>query len=272
MNEKYGRKNIMKVIKYSSLRRRVFEIIEFGSNDIVSRIYDIFMIIVIIISLVPLTHKDTTDLFMWMERASVSIFIVDYLLRWGTADLKLKRGKRSFLYYPFTFMAMIDLFSILPALTVLNDGFRSLKVIRIVSAVRVLRVFKILRYSRNITIIMRVFRKQKDLLIVVMGLVIGYIFVTAILMFNMEPRTFTDFFHALYWSTISLTTVGYGDVYPLTTVGRTITMISSLVGVAVIALPSSILTAGYLAEVQEHEKEMEEEKKRGKMIRKRKDR
>jgi hypothetical protein len=149
----------------------------------------------------------------------------------------------------------IDLLSILPVLTVLNEGFRSLRVLRLFTTMRVLRVFKILRYSRNINIIVRVFRKQKDALIVVGWLVVGYIFVTALVVFNMEPRTFTDFFHALYWATISLTTVGYGDVYPMSTTGRFITMLSSVVGVAVIALPSSILTVGHLAEITEEKEE-----------------
>lgn len=237
------------------IRRRIFDIVEAGSEDWVSQAYDVCMIAVIVVSLVPLAFKYTTPLFWTIERVAVCVFILDYLLRWGTADLKLKKGMKSFLVYPFTFMAIIDLLSILPVLTVLNEGFRSLRVLRLFTTMRVLRVFKILRYSRNINIIVRVFRKQKDALIVVGWLVVGYIFVTALVVFNMEPRTFTDFFHALYWATISLTTVGYGDVYPMSTTGRFITMLSSVVGVAVIALPSSILTVGYLAEITEEKEE-----------------
>ena len=237
------------------IRRRIFDIVEAGSEDWVSQAYDVCMIAVIVASLVPLAFKYTTPLFWTIERVAVCVFILDYLLRWGTADLKLKKGMKSFLVYPFTFMAIIDLLSILPVLTVLNEGFRSLRVLRLFTTMRVLRVFKILRYSRNINIIVRVFRKQKDALIVVGWLVVGYIFVTALVVFNMEPRTFNDFFHALYWATISLTTVGYGDVYPMSTTGRFITMLSSVVGVAVIALPSSILTVGYLAEITEEKEE-----------------
>lgn len=239
-------------------RRRVFEIIEAGANDWVSQAYDVFMMVVIVISLVPLAYKETTPLFWGIERVAVCVFILDYLLRWGTADLKLKKGKRSFLYYPFTFMAVIDLLSILPVLTVLNDGFRALRILRLFSAMRVFRVFKILRYSRNIAIIVRVFHKQKDALMVVCGLVVGYIFVTALVVFNVEPRTFTSFFHALYWATISLTTVGYGDVYPMSDTGRVITMISSVVGVAMIALPSSILTVGFMEEITKEEENEDE--------------
>ena len=238
------------------MRKRLFDVIEkYTEGDRLSHLYDLGMMAMILISLVPLAFKYTTPLFWTIERVAVCVFILDYLLRWGTADLKLKKGMKSFLVYPFTFMAIIDLLSILPVLTVLNEGFRSLRVLRLFTTMRVLRVFKILRYSRNINIIVRVFRKQKDALIVVGWLVVGYIFVTALVVFNMEPRTFNDFFHALYWATISLTTVGYGDVYPMSTTGRFITMLSSVVGVAVIALPSSILTVGYLAEITEEKEE-----------------
>lgn len=85
---------------------------------------------------------------------------------------------------------------------------------------------------------------------IVGALVVTYIFISALLIFNVEPDTFKNFFDALYWSTISLTTVGYGDIYAVSEVGKLITMISSILGVAIIALPVSILTAGYLEEIE----------------------
>lgn len=77
----------------------------------------------------------------------------------------------------------------------------------------------------------------------------AYIFISAIVIYNVEPDSFNTFFDAFYWATISLTTVGYGDIYPVTPIGRCVTMISSLIGIAIIALPSSVITAGYLEEV-----------------------
>jgi len=78
-----------------------------------------------------------------------------------------------------------------------------------------------------------------------------YIFVTALMMFNAEGSLFDNFFEALYWSTITLTTVGYGDIHPECDLGRLISMVSSLVGLAVIALPTGIITAGYMDEIKE---------------------
>ncbi len=69
------------------------------------------------------------------------------------------------------------------------------------------------------------------------------------MIFNIEPQSFRNFFDAIYWATVSLTTVGYGDIYPVTDAGRIITMISSFVGIAIVALPAGIITAGYMNEI-----------------------
>lgn len=74
----------------------------------------------------------------------------------------------------------------------------------------------------------------------------GYIIISAIVIFNVEPDSFENFFDAVYWSTVSLTTVGYGDIYPVTALGRTVAMISSFFGIAIVALPAGIVTAEYL--------------------------
>ena len=78
----------------------------------------------------------------------------------------------------------------------------------------------------------------------------GYILLSALVIFNVEPETFDTFFDAIYWAAISLTTVGYGDIYPVTTAGRIVTMISSFVGIAIVALPAGIITAGYMDVIQ----------------------
>ena len=96
--------------------------------------------------------------------------------------------------------------------------------------------------------------KSKDSLLTVGTLAAAYILVSALVIFNVEPETFNTFFDALYWATISLTTVGYGDIYAVSTIGRLITMISSVLGIAIVALPASIFTAEYIAEMRKHVK------------------
>lgn len=117
-----------------------------------------------------------------------------------------------------------------------------------------LRLFKIIRHSKNITIILNVLKKQKDSLVIVGIFSLGYIFLSALIIFNVEPNTFSSFFDAIYWATISLTTVGYGDIFAVSTIGKIITMFSSLIGVAIVALPAGIITAGYMEEIQNHKK------------------
>ena len=82
----------------------------------------------------------------------------------------------------------------------------------------------------------------------------GYILISALVIFNVEPDSFGSFFDAIYWATVSLTTMGYGDIYPVTTIGRVVTMVSSIFGIAIIALPAGIITAGFMEQLN-NEKE-----------------
>lgn len=235
------------------MRKRIFEIIEIADDgDKLSRIYDWFMIAVIIISIVPLTMKTPGYAWQFIDKVCVAIFIIDYALRLITADYKYDSSSVvSFVRYPFSPMAIIDLVSILPSFILINKGFKLLRLLRMARALRVFRVFRALRYSKSFEIIISVIRRSKDSLIAVCILAIAYIVISALVVFNVEPESFDNFFEAIYWATVSLTTVGYGDIYPVTSVGRVITMISSVFGIAVVALPAGIITAGYMKELED---------------------
>ncbi|MCI9626850.1 MAG: ion transporter [Clostridia bacterium] len=234
------------------MRKRLYEIISASNgNDKLSSVYDIFMMAVIIISLVPLVFKQSFEAFDIMDKICVSIFIIDYILRWITADYKFQNhSATAYLRYPFSVMAIIDLVSILPSLTVLNQGFKLLRLLRLFRALRVFRAFKLFRYSKNARIIMNIFKRQKGPLSYVLILAVGYIVISALIIFNVEPDSFNSFFDAIYWATVSLTTMGYGDIYPVTEIGRIVTMVSSLFGIAIVALPAGIITAGYMDEIK----------------------
>ena len=232
-------------------RKRLFEIIEIAEEgDRASHVYDWSMIVTIILSLVPLTVKNPSPVLNWLEWLTCLIFIIDYLLRLITADYKLNRGAWSFVRYPFTFMALVDMLCILPTFSIVGEGVKALKVLRMMRALRVFRAVKIFRYSESIEIIGRVIKKQKEPLIAVCVLSLGYVLLSALIVFNVEPDTFDNFFHAVYWATVSLTTMGYGDIYPVSTAGQVVTMVSSFIGIAIVALPSGIITAGYMNEMK----------------------
>ena len=234
------------------MRKRIYEIIEKAEEkDRLSQIYDISMIIIILLSLVPLVFKQDNTTLTIIDKVTVSIFIIDYFLRWITADYRFdNKSILSFIRYPFSIMSIIDLLSILPSLAIINKGFKVLRVLRMIRAMRVMRIFKAVRYSKNFAIIGNVLKSSKNSLIAVCALAIGYIIVSALIIFNVEPDSFETFFDAVYWATVSLTTVGYGDIYPISTIGRIITMFSSLFGIAIVALPAGIITAGYMKEIE----------------------
>lgn len=252
------------------MRKRIYEIIDLGKNgDRISLAYEILMLMAIVVSIVPLMFVEEYPIFRYIEIITVSLFIIDYTLRWMTADFRQREGKRSFFIYPFTFWAIIDLLSILPALSLLSKGF---KIFRITRLLRVLRLLKVFRYTDKIHVLGRVIRKEKTVLLTVLGIAVFYVFLTALIMFNAEPHvnpetgvtTFGDFFDALYWATVTLTTVGYGDLTPVTNIGRFVSMLSSLFGVAVIALPSGVITASYLEELRSMKNKKKEDKKEDK--------
>lgn len=242
----------------STWRSKIYDTIETGRSSVVSKVYDWAMLVFILISIIPLAFREQNAWFEWFDKISVSVFILDYLLRWLTADIKMPNRPKwlAFLIYPFTAFAIVDLLSILPSIIVVNKAF---KLFRITRLFKILRVFKFIRYSKNVQILFKVLRKERHILFTVFLIAIAYIVTTALIMFNIEEsEMFNDFFDAMYWATTTLTTVGYGDIYPATDLGRVISMLSAILGVAIIALPSGVITASYLEELRESKQQKED--------------
>lgn len=246
-------------------RKRIYEIIEQSKEgDKLSYAYDIVMLVAIVASIIPLMFIEERPAFKVIETVTVTLFIIDYILRWITADYRSGKKGWVFALYPLTGWAIIDLLSILPGLSLINRGF---KILRITRMLRILRVFKLIRYSDKIRVFGKVLHKERGVLLTVLGIAVFYVFLTALIMFNVEPHinpetgvaSFDSFFDALYWATVTLTSVGYGDVVPVTDIGRFVGMLSSLFGVAIIALPSGVITASYLDELRNLKKEKEED-------------
>lgn len=260
--------------KFQAFRVRLTQILEpcaDGDKDKISFAYDIIMIVAIILGIVPLMFKGQTSTLILIDYFSLFWFVLDYVLRWFTADLHGKRkGWKAFVLYPFTLGAIIDLLSILPSLIkVMAPTF---KLFRLSRLFKILRFFRLIRYYEPLQIIISVMRKEGKTLMAVIGLALTYIFITALIMFNAEYEEelaggramFGTFFDAVYWSACTLTTVGYGDIYPISSLGRVISMVSAIVGVAVVALPSGIITAGYMDELNTRRKQKEDAAAAGK--------
>lgn len=249
-------------------RERVENLIETRNDNIYSRLYDWIMLLAIALGILPLMFRTQIRLFWYFDLISGACFIVDYVLRWITADFNSKKSSWvAFLLYPITPMAIIDLLSILPVFNLLSPTF---KVVRVSRLLKILRIFKVIRYFEPLELILTVIRKQSTLLLTVLSLAVLYIFITALIMFNAEeeinPATgqylFNDFFDAFYWASCTLTTVGYGDLYPISDIGRAISIVSSMVGIAIIALPSGIITAGYMEELRNRKERKQKNNKK----------
>ena len=246
-------------------RKWISDLVEPGKPGVLSQVYDCLMLVAIAIGTVSLLFRDYRPLFLYFDIISGVIYMVDYLLRWMTCDLRSERPKwKAFLIYPFTPMAILDLLSILPTFEVVSSTYKLAKSARLL---KIFRFTKIVRYIGPLEIFVTVIKKQWKLLLAVALVALFDIFVTAIIMFQSEqeidPVTgeyiFKSFYDAFYWATITLTTVGYGDLYPVSDLGKTLSIISSLIGIGIIAMPSSIITAGYMQELNRRLKEEEGE-------------
>lgn len=230
-------------------KKRIYEIVEASrAQDYASKAYDIMIFVAVIVGLIPLCMKKDNVYTNAIDIATAVVFIIDYFCRVYTADYKMGiKSYKSYLAYAFTPMSIIDLLSIVPILTFAIPGSMLIPLFRLF---RIFRMLKLVRYSKTMVMIENVIRKVKGQLLAVLILTFSYILASAMVIFQVEPNLFDNIFDALYWATISITTIGYGDISPVTMPGRIITMISALVGVAVIALPSGIITAAYMDEMK----------------------
>ncbi|MEG0688495.1 MAG: ion transporter [Hungatella sp.] len=233
------------------MRQRIYQIIEKTEpGDRIAQVYDIFITAVSVISLVPLMFKETTPLLYDINNLAVYLLFMDYVLRFMVHDYKRNEigDPWAFVKYPLSPWAICDILAIFPTLGLLGKQFKMLRAFRIV---------KIMHYSKSFTYVSNVLKKEKQTLVSVLVIAVAYIFISALIMFCYEPDTFEDFFESLYWATTALTTVGYGDIYPVSIVGRLISMISSVFGIAVIALPAGVVTSGFMNEMTRDKEERE---------------
>ncbi len=235
------------------MRLKLYNILEEKDKSTIGYIYNISLMFIILVNLSLLAFKETTSAVIIIDRITVVFFCIDYILRIITADYKLQKGVASFFIYPFTPLAIIDILCILPSLGVLSGIFRIIKVLRFFRVIRILRIFKLFRRLKSIRITYHVIKNARVPLISICVFAVCYVLVVALIMFNIEPDTFPTFLDAIYWSTMSLTTIGYGDIVPLTALGKIITMISAFMGIAIIAMPSGIIAGGYIKEVNNKE-------------------
>jgi voltage-gated potassium channel len=244
------------------MRKRFYRLLEPSKNKKDPNYYfDLFIMALIILNVLAIIlASDKTiggkykSFFASFEIFSVIVFSIEYLLRlWTIVEKKGYddpiKGRIKFIFSP---MALIDLFAILPFyLPFLGIDLRFLRILRIF---RIFRLLKMARYSSAFTMIKSVLKDKKEELLVTLLFIIIILVIISTLMFYIErdaqPEVFGSIPKSLWWGVVTLTTVGYGDIYPVTALGKILGGIITLLGVGLIALPSGILASGYTEQIQ----------------------
>ncbi|MDR3314224.1 MAG: ion transporter [Oscillospiraceae bacterium] len=247
------------------LQRAVYNLIrEDDENGLAAAVFDGVIITLIIIN-VALVILDTFSgfpqpvlaVFRYVEIGSVIIFTAEYLLRLWTAPLKFpdSRPLRAGFQYARSFMAIVDLLAILPFYLPFIFPI-DLRVLRMIRLLRLLRLLKMNRYTTALSTIAGVFRRKAAQLLSSMFIVALLMVVSSVLMYTVEnpvqPTVFRNAFSGLWWAVATLTTVGYGDIYPVTAAGRVISAVIALLGIGLVAVPTGIISAGFVENIEEN--------------------
>lgn len=214
-----------------------------SNNSNIARCFNFFIQFLIVLSVVtfsietlPDLKKSTRDLLGVIEIFCVVIFTIEYVARIYIAEKKLK--------FVFSFFGLIDLLAILPFYLSFGLDLRSLRLLRMF---RLFRLLKLARYNRAMRHFARAMLMAKEQIILFMAITIVLIYFSAVGIYYFEhdaqPQHFSSVFESLWWSIITLTTVGYGDVYPITVGGRVFTFFILLIGLGIVAIPTGIISS-----------------------------
>lgn len=225
-----------------------------GFDTTSGKIFNYFIQILIILSLisfsvetVPNLSKSTKDFLRLFEIISIAIFTVEYSLRIIVAENKLK--------YIFSFYGLIDLFSILPFYLTKAIDLRGLRAFRLF---RLFRAFKLVRYNNAIKRLVDSFLYVKNELMVFLIVVLFLIFISSVGIYYFEnpvqPKVFSSIFDCMWWAVVTLTTVGYGDVFPITLGGKILTFVILMIGIGVVSVPTALIASALTKSISDEEK------------------
>ncbi len=248
------------------MRKTVFRVLETAQdNDVVSRVIDICLVtliaasvIAVVLESVPAFEARYGAALMLFENVTVTAFSIEYLLRlWSSVEATpatLQRPVAARLRYALSFHAVIDLLAILPFYLLAFGVFGNVDM-RFLRAIRLLRVLKLTRYSAALNMLFTTFRENGKALAAAFLILVTVMLLAASGMYYFEresqPADFGSIPASMWWAFSTLTTVGYGDVTPITVGGRVFGALITVVGIGMVALPTSILATGYSRQLQQ---------------------
>ena len=239
---------------YRGMKRRIHDIIQIGNReDLPSRSFDYFIVAVILTNII-VTFLETFDeleryftLFSGLESVTLGIFCVEYALRIWTADILYPKSGpvMSRLRFLCSFDGVVDLLTILPFFFL--SGFIAFRMLRVV---RILRLFRINAQYDSFNVIKTVLVEKKNQIVSSVFIIIVLMLGSSLGMYsaehNAQPEQFSNAFSGIWWSVSTLLTVGYGDIYPVTVVGKIMAILIAFLGVGVVAIPTGIISAGFV--------------------------
>lgn len=250
----------------SKAKTRAYEILEGTTTDHITRIFQIFMVtlisinvLVVIIETEEVIAEQFEYFFYPFELISVAIFTAEYIGRIlvCSSDPKYQGKKYARLRFILTPMMLVDLLAILPFY--LPFFVTDLRFIRIIRLFRLFRLFKLARYSEPLQTLGEVLKsKSGDLAVSFFVLFIVLIFASSLMYYveyEAQPKVFSSIPASMWWGVITLTTIGYGDVYPVTTAGKVLAAGIAILGIAVYAIPTGIMASAFTEQIHKKRKE-----------------
>lgn len=249
-----------------SFRKHLFLALENRSHNKWGKRFGMFLFFLIILNVV-LVSLETVEmfspyhqLFFWAEAVSVGFFTIEYLLRIWTAPMKSGYEERSWRYI-FSPLMLFDLIVILPFyLTVFGSTVVDVRFLRVFRLIRIFRIFRLSRYSAAMDRVLSVLKKEKDELLAVFGLMTMLLLISSSFVYFVEhtvdpsaypsgKNEFTSIPATFWWGMATITTIGYGDMVPVTDIGKALGFITGILGIAVVALPTGLLGASFYREI-----------------------
>lgn len=240
------------------LKTRIFNIIQIGDkSNRISRAFDIFITVVIFSNIVVTFLQTFSELsflsgfFHVIEAATLCIFCIEYILRIWTADLLYpsRSRLRSRLRFLISFDGIIDFLTILPFFFL--SGFIIFRMLRVA---RIFHLFRLNSRYDSFNVITTVLYEKRNQIISSVFIVVILMLASSLCMYSVEhdaqPDVFRNAFSGIWWSMSTLLTVGYGDIYPITTLGRVMAICIAYLGVGAVAIPTGIISAGFVEQYQ----------------------
>lgn len=257
-----------------SIEKALYYIVdENDEHNRLSKFFNYFLMALIILSVGEMALETDDGIFLpyrnyfrIFDFFTVMVFSTEYIIRIMTAHLipenKGKTRWQAVKTYIFSFAGLVDLLSILPFY--LDFTNLDLRVLRMLRLLRFFRVFKITRYNDSMKLVADVIRDKRSEIGVIMGLIFIIMIIASFIMFYAEhdtqPQAFPNVLGCFWWAIVTMTTIGYGDVFPVTYMGKIVGSTMALLGIGLVAMPTGIISAGFLEKINERQ-EKEKQKK-----------